>query len=65
MSKNRTLPFGYAYENGEVVRNQKEARAVAQVFELYILGKSLSEIPEMLTIPFNGDDSKWDNSDGS
>lgn len=60
MSKNRTLPFGYAYENGEVVRNQEEARAVAHIFELYILGKSLSEIPEMLTIPFNGEDSKWD-----
>lgn len=46
--KNRTIPFGYAYENASVVINEKEKAIVVKIYESYLKGKSLSLIAEEL-----------------
>lgn len=46
--KNRTIPFGYAYENASVVINEKEKAIVVKIYEFYLNGKSLSLIAEEL-----------------
>lgn len=46
--KNRTIPFGYAYENASVVINEKEKAIVVKIYESYLKGKSLLLIAEEL-----------------
>ena len=47
--KNRTIPFGYQYENGALAINPPEAHIVQNVFSQYLLGKPLSKIASHLT----------------
>ena len=47
--KNRTIPFGYHYENGALAINPPEAHIVQNVFTQYLLGEPLSEIAAHLT----------------
>lgn len=47
--RNRTIPFGYQYQNGVLVVNAPEAKIVQQVFEQYLLGEPLSKIAAHLT----------------
>ena len=47
--RNRTIPFGYQYQNGVLVVNSPEAKIVQQVFAQYLLGEPLSKIAAHLT----------------
>lgn len=47
--KNRTIPFGYQYENGALTINPPEAHIVQNVFTQYLLGEPLSKIAAHLT----------------
>ena len=47
--KNRTIPFGYQYENGALTINPPEAHIVQNVFTQYLLGEPLSKIAARLT----------------
>ena len=47
--KNRTIPFGYQYENGALAINPPEAHIVQNVFTQYLLGEPLSKIAAHLT----------------
>ena len=47
--KNRTIPFGYKYENGVLAINPPEARTVQKVFAAYLSGEPLSKIAAHLT----------------
>lgn len=46
--KNRTIPFGYCYDNGTVCVNKAEAEILGQICECYIGGMSLLKIAEKL-----------------
>ena len=48
MGKNRTLPFGYRINDGEIVIDAPEAKVVRMVFDEYVRGVSYVEIAEML-----------------
>ena len=47
--KNRTIPFGYQYENGILAINPPEAHTVQKVFAAYLSGEPLSKIAAHLT----------------
>lgn len=47
--KNRTIPFGYQYENGVLAINPPEAHTVQKVFTAYLSGEPLSKIAAHLT----------------
>ena len=47
--KNRTIPFGYQYENGVLAINPPEAQTVQKVFAAYLSGEPLSKIAAHLT----------------
>lgn len=47
--RNRTIPFGYQYQNGVLAVNAPEAKIVQQVFAQYLLGEPLSKIAAHLT----------------
>lgn len=42
--KNRTLPFGYKYENGIVIEYPRESEILRMVCQAYLAGQSLQEI---------------------
>lgn len=48
--KNRKIPYGYAYENGNIVTSPKESEIVAEIFRDYLAGRSLSEIAQRLNV---------------
>ena len=47
--KNRTIPFGYQYENGVLAINPPEAHTVQKVFTAYLSGEPLNKIAAHLT----------------
>ena len=47
--RNRTIPFGYQYENGVLAINSPEAHTVQKVFAAYLSGEPLSKIADHLT----------------
>lgn len=46
--KNRNIPFGYRYENGDVVIHPKEAETLKSIFAAYLDGDSLLTIANRL-----------------
>ncbi len=46
--KNRSIPFGYRYENGIVIEDTKEAEILKMICDAYIAGQSLLEISTWL-----------------
>ena len=42
--KNRTIPYGYAFENGKTVIHEGESGIVSEIFRNYVAGKPLSGI---------------------
>jgi DNA invertase Pin-like site-specific DNA recombinase len=42
------IPYGYDYKNGKLFVNQKEAKIVMHIFQMYAHGKSMGKIAEML-----------------
>ena len=47
--KNRTVPFGYHYQNGVLVVHPQESQTVREVFAAYLSGEPLSKIAAHLT----------------
>lgn len=47
--KNRSIPFGYCYQNGVLVVHPQESQTVQAVFAAYLSGEPLSKIAAYLT----------------
>lgn len=47
--RNRTIPFGYHYQNGVLVLHPQESQTVRAVFAAYLGGEPLSKIASHLT----------------
>ena len=46
--KNRTIPYGYAFENGKTIIHEGESGIVSEIFRNYVAGKPLSGIASEL-----------------
>ncbi len=46
--RNRSIPFGYQYENGVVIKDPKESEILKMICDAYIAGQSLLEISTWL-----------------
>lgn len=46
--KNRTVPYGYKYENGIIILHPQESEIVKRICMAYLEGKSLLDIATML-----------------
>ncbi len=53
MSKNRTIPFGYMMQNGEITTNPTEVLAVVTIFSDYLAGHSLLDIAKRMEVPYS------------
>ena len=42
--KNRTIPYGYAFESGKTVIRAEESGIVNEIFRSYLAGQPLSAI---------------------
>ncbi len=65
MKKNRSIPFGYTMQKGEIIAEPTEKKAVKYIFELYLEGKSMSEIARMMSISqisYNGITFDWNKN---
>jgi len=65
MKKNRTIPFGYEMQNGEIQMNLIEAKAVQTIFESYLQGFSLSDIARYMSekgIPYHETSLTWNKN---
>ncbi len=51
--KNRTIPFGYMMQNGEITTNPTEVLAVVTIFGDYLAGHSLLEIAKRMEVPYS------------
>ena len=47
--RNRSIPFGYCYQNGTLAVHPQESRTVQAVFAAYLSGEPLSKIAAHLT----------------
>ncbi|MCI8525310.1 MAG: hypothetical protein HFF17_05180 [Oscillospiraceae bacterium] len=60
--KNRRILYGYQIQNGEIVRLDREADVVRQVFDHYLAGLSYQKISDRLNaeaIPFSAEAPHW------
>ncbi len=60
--KNRKILYGYQIQNGEIVRLEREAEVVRQVFEVYQSGLSYQKISDLLNaeaVPFSAEAPLW------
>lgn len=65
MKKNRTIPFGYMMHNGEIQLNPTEAKAVQEIFKMYLDGSSLLTIAGYMSnteISYNGISQTWNKN---
>ena len=65
MKKNRTFPFGYMMHNGEIQLNPTEAKAVQEIFKMYLDGSSLLAIAGYMSsteISYNGMSQIWNKN---
>lgn len=65
MAKNRTIPFGYCMKNGEIHVNAKEAKAIEEIFSLYLDGNSLIAIADKMSrkgASYNGVNNVWNKN---
>ncbi len=65
MKKNRIIPFGYMMHNGEIQLNPTEAKAVQEIFKMYLDGSSLLAIAEYMSsteISYNGISQTWNKN---
>jgi DNA invertase Pin-like site-specific DNA recombinase len=42
------IPYGYDYQNGELILNPNESKIVKMIFQMYLAGNSISTIVELL-----------------
>lgn len=61
MGRNRTIPFGYMMQKGEITTNPKEVLAVITIFSEYLTGKSLLEIAKQMDVPYS-DGAVWNKN---
>lgn len=61
MARNRTIPFGYMMKDGKIIANPKEVLAVITIFSEYLAEKSLSEIADQMTVPYN-ENVRWNKN---
>ena len=65
MAMLRTISYGYEIRNGVVTVQPEEAKTVAEIFSLYIEGKTLQNISDMLvqrSIPFYMGEVRWNKN---
>lgn len=65
MSRNRTIPFGYRMQNGEIQINPTEAATVQKIFKMYLDGSSLFAIANYMSsigISYNNATSAWNKN---
>ncbi|MBR4101859.1 MAG: recombinase family protein [Oscillospiraceae bacterium] len=59
--KNRTIPFGYMMQNGEITTNPTEVLAVVTIFSDYLAGHSLLDIAKRMEVPYS-EGSVWNKN---
>lgn len=65
MAKLRTISYGYEIRNGVVAVQPEEAKTVAEIFSLYVAGKTLQNISDMLvqhSIPYYMGEVRWNKN---
>ncbi len=65
MAKNRTIPFGYCMNNGEITVDFTESKAVIEIFEKYLNGSSLMQIAKLMEsekIRYTADSEHWNKN---
>ncbi|MDE6789319.1 MAG: recombinase family protein [Ruminococcus sp.] len=65
MAKNRTIPFGYCMQNGEITMDFTESKAVVKIFEEYLNGSSLLQIAKLMEyekIRYTADSDHWNKN---
>lgn len=65
MAKNRTIPFGYCMNNGEITVDFTESKAVIEIFEKYLNGSSLMQIARLMEsekIRYTADSDHWNKN---
>lgn len=65
MKKNRTIPFGYMMQNGEIRPKPTESKAVQDIFNAYLNCSSLLAIANQMSsqgISYNGIDNIWNKN---
>ena len=65
MMKVRYIPFGYKYENGQKVINEKESVAVIEIFTRYLKREGVMAIANDLTerrIEYMPNEFEWNKS---
>ena len=63
--RNRSIPFGYYYQNGVLVVHPQESQTVRAVFAAYLSGEPLSKIAANLTaklVEYLPGHSQWDKA---
>ena len=63
--KNRSIPFGYCYQNGILAAHPQESQTVRAVFTAYLSGEPLSKIAAHLTaklVEYLPGHSQWDKA---
>ena len=60
--KNRNVPYGYTYIEGELVLHSQESVIVSEIFQQYLAGKSLLKIAEELNVSVRTVESKISKS---
>ena len=63
--RNRSIPFGYYYQNGVLVVHPQESQTVRAVFTAYLSGEPLSKIAANLTaklVEYLPGHSQWDKA---
>ena len=65
MASLRTIPFGYTFANGVIVSEPEESKIVSEIFSLYLSGKTLQNISDVLlerSVPFYMGEVRWNKS---
>ena len=63
--QNRTIPYGFAVQNGKVQADPREVQVVRSVFEHYCFGATLQEIAEdlkMNDVPYFQGETRWNKN---
>ena len=65
MAMLRTISYGYEIRNGAIAIQPEEAKTVSEIFALYLAGKTLQSISDMLvqrSIPFYMGEIRWNKN---
>lgn len=65
MAKNRSIPFGYCMNEGNISTNKDEVYWVSRIFAEYLAGKSMSQIATIMmenNISYHTDNTTWNKN---